>query len=122
MVILLSGVKKICEKTHFPVTCEEGSVSICVTKINVINYQLWEATAFIQIFDLLSMYLLVLFSLKKGDTFSGTTTEVFLWTPEASIQAKERQGRKLLHKQHCIWFFDIYLVKPSCISVAHCSC
>lgn len=48
--------------------------------------------------DLISMHLLVLFSLKKGDLFSGTATKVFLWTPEASIQAKERhifrQGEK----------------------------
>lgn len=44
------------------------------------------------------MHLLVLFSLRKGGLFSGITTKVFLWTPEASIQAKERhmfrQGEK----------------------------
>lgn len=97
--------------------------------IFVINYELWETTAFIQICGYrldINASVSSLWSEKKviysveqlPKCFCGLERLVFKQRKDA-YSDKER---KLLHEQHYIWLFDVYLVKPSCISVAHCSC
>lgn len=46
VAISLSGVKRVHEELHFPLTCEDASLSGYVTKTNAMNYLLWETTVF----------------------------------------------------------------------------